>query len=106
MYLAPNIHGISKVLEKDLDAKAINIANVKIDHKKPLTDTAGNSIGEGLEFLSRVGLNGASLSVRRYSELRDGQGYRYRLAKLLKSGKQSWVMDKFYQHWTETQLEL
>jgi len=50
---------------------------------------------EGLELLSRVGLNDAFLFVRRYNELSEGQKYRYRLAKLMESGKQFWVMDEF-----------
>ena len=35
------------------------------------------------------------LFVRRYSQLSDGQKYRYRLAKLIESGAQWWVMDEF-----------
>jgi len=84
-----------KALERDLGYQAINMANVKIEPKKPLIDTVGNTIEDGLELLSRVGLNDAFLFVRRYNQLSDGQKYRYRLAKLLESGKQFWVMDEF-----------
>jgi GNAT superfamily N-acetyltransferase len=48
-----------------------------------------------LELLSREGLNDAFLFVRRYSQLSDGQKYRFRIAKLVESEKQFWVMDEF-----------
>jgi len=87
-----------KALEKDLGDQAINIGNVTdgvTDGEKPLIDTIGETMEEGLELLSRVGLNDAFLFVRRYSELSDGQKYRYRIAKLIESGRQFWVMDEF-----------
>jgi len=42
-----------------------------------------------------VGLNDAFLFVRRYDQLSEGQKYRYRLAKLIESGAQWWIMDEF-----------
>jgi len=84
-----------RALEKDLGDQAINIADVEFKPAKPLIDTVGKSLEEGLELLSRVGLNDAFLFVRRYNELSEGQKYRYRLAKLMESGKQFWVMDEF-----------
>jgi len=84
-----------RALEKDLGDQAVNIADVEFNPKKPLIDTVGKTLEEGLELLSRVGLNDAFLFVRRYNELSEGQKYRYRLAKLMESGKQFWVMDEF-----------
>lgn len=84
-----------KVLTKDLGSKAVNISDVEIDPDKPLIDTVGETLDQGLELLSRVGLNDAFLFVRRYSQLSDGQKYRYRVAKLIESDKQYWVMDEF-----------
>jgi GNAT superfamily N-acetyltransferase len=46
-------------------------------------------------FDGQVGLNDAFLFVRRYSQLCDGQKYRFRIAKLIESDKQFWVMDEF-----------
>lgn len=60
-----------------------------------LIDTIGKTFEEGLELLSRVGLNDAFLFVRRYDQLSDGQKYRYRIAKMIESGRQYWVMDEF-----------
>jgi GNAT superfamily N-acetyltransferase len=40
-------------------------------------------------------LNDAFLFLRTYDQLSDGQKYRYRIAKLIESGKQWWLMDEF-----------
>jgi len=84
-----------KRLEKLLSPNTINIKDVRINREKPLIDTVGNSLQEGLELLSRAGLNDAFLFIRRYSQLSDGQKYRYRIAKLIETNKQHWVMDEF-----------
>jgi len=82
-------------IQKDLGEECINIKNVKVDRRKPLVDTLGKSVGEALELLSRVGLNDAFLFIRRYSQLSEGQKYRYRIAKMIESQKQYWIMDEF-----------
>ncbi len=61
----------------------------------PLIDNVGGSFDEGLTLLSRVGLNDAFLFVRRFSQLSDGQRYRYRLAKMIESDKKYWLADEF-----------
>jgi ABC-type ATPase with predicted acetyltransferase domain len=84
-----------KAIEKALGPRAKNINDVVINREKPLIETVGATINEGLELLSRVGLNDAFLFVRKYDELSDGQKYRYRLAKLIESNAQFWVADEF-----------
>ena len=42
-----------------------------------------------------MGLNDAFLFLRSYCQLSDGQKYRYRIAKLIESKKQWWLMDEF-----------
>jgi len=89
-----------KALAKDIRdnpelGQVINIADVDVDPDKPLIETVGKTVEEGLELLSRVGLNDAFLFVRRYKELSDGQKYRYRIAKLIESGAQWWILDEF-----------
>ena len=69
--------------------------DVHVDPSKPLIDTVGAPVEEGLELLSRVCLNDAFLFARRYSQLSDSQKYRYRITKMIESGKQYWVMDEF-----------
>jgi len=90
------LKAISKDIQENPElGSAINIADVEVDQDKPLIDTVGKTIEEGLEVLSRVGLNDAFLFVRRYRELSDGQKYRYRIAKLIESGAQWWILDEF-----------
>jgi len=84
-----------KAFKKDLGAEAVDMADIQVDRDKPLIDTVGKTLEEGLELLSRVGLNDAFLFVRRYDQLSDGQKYRYRVAKLIESGAQWWIMDEF-----------
>ena len=84
-----------KAIERDLGDEAVNVDSVQADPDKPIIETVGKDLNEGLELLCRVGLNDAYLFLRRYRELSDGQRYRYRIAKLLESGKQWWVMDEF-----------
>jgi len=89
------LKALEKDIRQDLGSDAINIADVEVDPEKPLIDTVGKTLEEGLELLSRVGLNDAFLFVRRYNQLSDGQKYRYRLAKMIEAGRQYWVMDEF-----------
>jgi len=84
-----------RALEKNLGEEAVNVESIKPDPDKPIVETVGRSLEEALGLLSRVGLNDAYLFVRRYGELSDGQKYRYRIAKLIESGKQYWIMDEF-----------
>jgi ABC-type phosphate/phosphonate transport system ATPase subunit len=84
-----------RALKKDLGDEAVDIGDVEVDPSKPLIETVGKTVEEALELLSRVGLNDAFLFLRKYPELSDGQKYRYRLAKLVESGKQWWIMDEF-----------
>jgi len=82
-------------LQRALAPNVINIANIAVDPSKPLIESVGRTFEEGLELLSRVGLNDAFLFVRRFEQLSDGQKYRFRLAKVIESGKQYWVADEF-----------
>ena len=75
--------------------KGVDLSEVTVDPEKPLIETVGATVEEGLELLSRVGLNDAFLFLRTYNQLSDGQKYRYRIAKLIESGKQWWLMDEF-----------
>jgi len=84
-----------RAMKKDLGDEAIDIDEVEVDPEKPIVETVGETFDEALELLSRVGLNDAYLFLRRYRELSEGQKYRYRLAKLMESGRQWWIMDEF-----------
>ena len=84
-----------RAIKADLGEEAIDLSEVVVDIEKPLIETVGATVEEGLELLSKVGLNDAFLFLRTYSQLSDGQKYRYRIAKLIESGKQWWLMDEF-----------
>jgi ABC-type ATPase with predicted acetyltransferase domain len=84
-----------RAIRADLGDEAIDLSEVAIDPDKPLIETIGATVEEGLELLSRVGLNDAFLFLRTFSQLSDGQKYRYRIGKLIESGKQWWLMDEF-----------
>jgi ABC-type lipoprotein export system ATPase subunit/GNAT superfamily N-acetyltransferase len=84
-----------RAIRQDLGDEAIDLSEVRIEADKPLIETVGASVEEGLDLLSRVGLNDAFLFLRTYNQLSDGQKYRYRIAKLIESGKQWWLMDEF-----------
>jgi ABC-type lipoprotein export system ATPase subunit len=84
-----------RAMKKDLGREALDMADIQVDPDKPLIDTVGKTLSEGLELLSKAGLNDAFLFVRRFRELSDGQKYRYKIAKLMESGKQWWIADEF-----------
>jgi ABC-type ATPase with predicted acetyltransferase domain len=84
-----------RAIRKDLGDEAVDLNEVSVDAEKPLIETVGKTVEEGLELLSKVGLNDAFLFLRTYGQLSDGQKYRYRIAKLVESGKQWWLMDEF-----------
>jgi ABC-type lipoprotein export system ATPase subunit/GNAT superfamily N-acetyltransferase len=84
-----------KFIANELKSDAINLTDIQPDLNKPLIDAIGKTTQEGLELLARVGLGDAFLFVRRFSQLSDGQKYRFLIAKLIESGKQFWIMDEF-----------
>jgi ABC-type lipoprotein export system ATPase subunit/predicted N-acetyltransferase YhbS len=84
-----------KALKHDLGEEAVDMASIQSDLEKPIIDAVGKDFSEALELLSKAGLNDAFLFVRRFSELSDGQKYRFKIAKLMESGKQWWFADEF-----------
>ena len=82
-------------IRADLGEEAADLSEVAIDADKPLIETVGGTVEEGLELLCKVGLNDAFLFLRTYNQLSDGQRYRYRIAKLIEGGRQWWLMDEF-----------
>ena len=82
-------------LEKALKPGTVYIAEIQPEPETPLIDQIGGTTREGLELLSKSGLNDAFLFIRRYRELSDGQKYRFLIAKMVDSGKQYWIADEF-----------
>ena len=84
-----------RAIKADLNSEAADLSEIQVDENKPLIETVGETVEEGLELLSEVGLNDAFLFLRTYTQLSEGQKYRYRIAKLIESGKQWGIMDEF-----------
>jgi ABC-type ATPase with predicted acetyltransferase domain len=89
------LKALEKDIRQDMTLSCINIADIQPDSNKPLIETVGKTLEEGLELLSKVGLNDAFLFLRTYEQLSDGQKYRYKIAKMIESKAQFWIMDEF-----------
>ncbi|MCL6579493.1 MAG: GNAT family N-acetyltransferase [Candidatus Bathyarchaeota archaeon] len=89
------LKALEKDIRQDMGLSCINIAEIKPEPDKPLIETVGKSLEEALELLSKVGLNDAFLFLRSYKQLSDGQKYRYKIAKMIESKAQFWIMDEF-----------
>lgn len=72
-----------------------NIDQLIFDVDRPIVELLGGSFNEAMQLLALGGVNDAYLAIRNYSELSDGQKYRFKLAKLLASGAKVWVADEF-----------
>jgi len=88
------LKALEKDIKGDMGVSCINIADIKPEPGKPLIETVGKTLEEGLELLSKVGLNDAFLFLRSYEQLSDGQKYRYKIAKMMESKTQFWIMDE------------
>ena len=88
------LKALEKDIKGDMGLSTINIADIKPEPGKPLIETVGKTLEEGLELLSKVGLNDAFLFLRSYEQLSDGQKYRYKIAKMMESKAQFWIMDE------------
>jgi ABC-type transport system involved in cytochrome c biogenesis ATPase subunit/GNAT superfamily N-acetyltransferase len=84
-----------RAIKKDLGDEAVDVADIQVDRTKPLIETVGTTVEEGLELLSRVGLNDAFLFLRSFDQLSDGQKYRYKIAKLMETEARFWILDEF-----------
>jgi ABC-type ATPase with predicted acetyltransferase domain len=89
------LKALEKDIRLDMGLSCININHILSESDKPLIETVGKTLEEGLELLSKVGLNDAFLFLRIYEQLSDGQKYRYKIAKMIESKAQFWVMDEF-----------
>ncbi|MCW3990275.1 MAG: GNAT family N-acetyltransferase [Candidatus Bathyarchaeota archaeon] len=84
-----------RALGEDLGGEAVDLDGVAVDEGVSLIDSVAGSFGEAVGLLSRVGLNDAFLFLRKYEELSEGQRYRYRIARMIDSGKRFWLADEF-----------
>jgi len=80
------LRALERDISRDINLTAINIDEVKPVLGEPIIETIGESFEEALEFF---------LFLRSYEQLSDGQKYRYKIAKLIESKAQFWIMDEF-----------
>jgi len=84
-----------KAIHNDLGEQAIDLTEITTDPNQPIIETIGKTLQQSIELLSKVGLNDAFLFLCTYNQLSDGQKYRYKIAKLIESQKQWWLIDEF-----------
>ena len=84
-----------QAIHNDLGEQAIDLTEITIDPDQPIIETIGKTLQQSIELLSKVGLNDAFLFLCTYNQLSDGQKYRYKIAKLIESQKQWWLLDEF-----------
>ncbi|MDW8040730.1 MAG: ATP-binding cassette domain-containing protein [Nitrososphaerota archaeon] len=89
------LKALEKVIHKHTNQTCINIKAIKPPKDKPIIETVGKNLQQALDLLSHVGLNDAFLFLRTYRQLSDGQKYRYKIAKLIESQAQVWILDEF-----------
>jgi ABC-type lipoprotein export system ATPase subunit/GNAT superfamily N-acetyltransferase len=89
------LRALEQDIRRDTDWTCVNMADIKPIEGKPIVETVGGSLDEALELLSLVGLGDAFLFLRCYEHLSDGQKYRYKIAKMIESQAQFWIMDEF-----------
>jgi len=74
---------------------SISIDDIKIDDNEVLIEGVGKDLNDALKKLNLAGLGDAFLYLRKYSQLSDGQKYRYAIAKFLDTDKNIWILDEF-----------
>ncbi len=79
---------------KHVFGESCNEQNVLVSEDS-LIDSIGKTAEEAISYLSFAGLNDAYLFLRRYSQLSDGQKYRYKIAKLLSLNRDVIIFDEF-----------
>jgi ABC-type lipoprotein export system ATPase subunit len=77
------------------DYGVISLNTLMIDGSDVLIDSVGRTVEEALEILARAGLGDAFLMLRQYSQLSDGQAYRYRIARMIDTNLKVWMIDEF-----------
>ena len=74
---------------------SIAISDLKVDDNEVIVEGVGKDLNDALMKLNIAGLGDAFLYLRKYSQLSDGQKYRYRIAKFIDQDKDIWILDEF-----------
>jgi len=77
-------------------SNVISIEDLKIDDNEVVVEGVGKDLNDALYKLNIAGLGDAFLYLRKYSQLSDGQKYRYKIAKFIDhADKDIWIFDEF-----------
>lgn len=84
-----------QIRQAGIFGQIVDDKSLLIPEDEILIEEAGATFEEALSNLCQAGLGDAYLFIRKFSELSDGQRYRYRIAKMLSSGAKVMVFDEF-----------
>ena len=73
---------------------SVSIDEIKIDDNEILIEGVGQDLNDALKKLNLAGLGDAFLYLRKYSQLSDGQKYRYKIAKFIDLNADIWIIDE------------
>lgn len=73
---------------------SLSIDDIKIDENEVLIEGIGTDLNDALKKLNLAGLGDAFLYLRKYSQLSDGQKYRYKIAKFIDINADIWIIDE------------
>lgn len=71
-----------------------NLEDIQPDDTERIIEDLGDDADEAMRLLAAAGLSEAFLMLRQYGELSDGQKYRYKIAKMLSSGADVYIIDE------------
>ena len=80
--------------EQNRGRRVVDFSSIRPDPEEVVIEGLGEDVDEAMRLLSAVGLSEAFLMLRRYSELSDGQRYRYRLAKMMSAHADVYLIDE------------
>jgi len=86
------INEIIKKLPKD---SYLCEKDLQIDDNEILIESIGKDLNEAIKIMNICGLGEAFLYLRKYNQLSDGQKLRYKLCKMIDSGKEIFIIDEY-----------
>ena len=73
---------------------SLSIDDIQIDDNELLIEGVGTDLNDAIKKLNLAGLGDAFLYLRKYSQLSDGQKYRYKIAKFIDKDADIWIIDE------------
>lgn len=99
VFITGDSGGGKSLLLKEIQARLYNgtlsIDDIIVDPESVIVESIGETLEEGIKYLSLMGLNDGFIFLRKYKELSDGQKYRFKLAKLISFKPKFIFIDEF-----------